>query len=60
MRVCSASKVLSSEIQSEASLPPDPSPDLARTETRSKVEGKVNRSEGRAQTEAGGGGNRLQ
>ncbi len=48
MWVCSASKVLSSEIQSEASLPPDPSPDLARPETRSKVEGEVNRSGGEA------------
>ena len=47
MWVCSASKVLSSEIQSEDVPAPDPSPDLTCLETRSTVEGKVNRSEGR-------------
>lgn len=47
MWVCSASKVLSGEVQSESLRALDPGPDLARPETGSRVEGKVNRSEGK-------------
>lgn len=45
MWVCSASKVLSSEIQSKDFLPLTPNPDLARLEIRSEAEGRVNQPE---------------